>query len=507
MAVDETLWIDKTGWTATADTEAAPAQWAVTEAGNGWLSEAGYPHWIAFDMGAAQTIDQIAFYVQTWIVSQVELYVSDDGITWDSAVATATWGTEGWHYLRFARQTVRHFKIVGLTGQAGETRMNCRFIRAARDHGISHYLWSIVASSTIDVDHPAAYAIDGRIAPVEPWYIVNFWQSTAACPQSLTVDMGQPETFDYLRFWPDRRWIPAPYLVTLEISDDGVSWTAAGDNLWPPVSDEDHYIHLDAPVTTRHFRLTFVSSQQASVTCAELCVGLRVDSEAYKFYRKCRPLACGRIENSESDTGLINYISAGQGGATTQILVWRTSALASYPETVFWAWDLPVDFETLSLSDIVMVVEGSKTPGLTFDTSTAFTISENQVSVQDYFDWVYAWSAESGNWTGYRFTASLMGYLRAQIQAMYSHLYHWNSLLHFKAPGDTATLTVTDHYLYLVYEKTWAEEQEGGGDEGGDEEGGWPGFGANNALLVIDLEEQRPKVGYLDDPEKLPEYD
>lgn len=89
--------LSRTGWTATADSiygtgfEASKALDGSTS--TYWLSGGGaLPHWLYVDMGSAQTFNGVQ-YVPEQNANQpttVEIYVSDDGSTWGSLVATSS---------------------------------------------------------------------------------------------------------------------------------------------------------------------------------------------------------------------------------------------------------------------------------------------------------------------------------------------------------------------------------------------------------------------------------
>jgi len=155
--------LSRAAWSATADSQydatVPPSEAIICPQTKWWLSAATFPHYIAVDMGSAQTFnrvvvdelcDTVARRTLTW-----ELYVSDDGSSWGSAVASGNWTSAptgtiyGVKVISFSAVTKRYFKFVGLTG--GQTYMNIRQITAEyADAAGSHANFPLLISGTYD---------------------------------------------------------------------------------------------------------------------------------------------------------------------------------------------------------------------------------------------------------------------------------------------------------------------------------------------------------------------
>ena len=127
--------LSRVGWTITATSvyDGGPA-YVAAKAIDGntstfWHSFSGYPHSLIVDMGAAQTFNAIQFVPRTDSTrtdpAQVEVYVSDDGSTWGSPVASDVWTSSATtKTLSFASVTKRWLKFTGVTG-ANNAFMAC----------------------------------------------------------------------------------------------------------------------------------------------------------------------------------------------------------------------------------------------------------------------------------------------------------------------------------------------------------------------------------------------
>jgi hypothetical protein len=130
--------LSRAGWTITASsTWDGSGTFAAAKAIDGdtatcWHSGppgGSYPHYFVVDMGSAQTFSALQYVPRQEVYrndpGQVELYVSDDGATWGSAIYTATW-TSGLsaHTIEFATVTKRWFKFIGLNPASGADANN-----------------------------------------------------------------------------------------------------------------------------------------------------------------------------------------------------------------------------------------------------------------------------------------------------------------------------------------------------------------------------------------------
>ena len=134
-------YLSRMGWSITVDT-IWDGSFAGSQAIDGntatcWHSQnlIPYPHYMIVDMGSAQTFNVIQYVARqdfrTSDPAQVALYVSDDGVTWGSPIATDTWVSDiTTKYLAFASVTKRYFKFQGNTGASGTNFMACAEIYA-----------------------------------------------------------------------------------------------------------------------------------------------------------------------------------------------------------------------------------------------------------------------------------------------------------------------------------------------------------------------------------------
>ena len=119
--------LDRKAWTATSN-NGASAQGAVSAPEQGWIdphgSYDGPDHWLsqhlqvgsylAIDMGSVQTFNQIYTSVDHDAVLDYNLYVSEDGVNWGTAISGGTAISTGGHAFApfsFATQQKRYFKI------------------------------------------------------------------------------------------------------------------------------------------------------------------------------------------------------------------------------------------------------------------------------------------------------------------------------------------------------------------------------------------------------------
>lgn len=127
--------LSRTGWTAAAstiwDSSFSAAKALDGDTGTCWNSQAGldYPHSLTIDMGSAQTFNAVQFVPRQDVRAdpyKVEVYVSDDGASWGSPVATDRWISSIFtKTLGFQSQTRRYLKLVGLTGHSLSVSMAC----------------------------------------------------------------------------------------------------------------------------------------------------------------------------------------------------------------------------------------------------------------------------------------------------------------------------------------------------------------------------------------------
>jgi len=230
--------------------------------GNGGGAPTPYPHYLIVDMGSAQTFDAIRFVPRTDSrnsdPAQVALYVSDDGVTWGSPIATATWVQDAADkFLTFAPVTKRYFKLQGNTDASIYGNMACGEIYALSGSASGYSRWrlnvfnisghSVVsladwklydASSTlIPTTSGTASASDSTYGSQNNAFDGNagtFWASAYApspsAPQWLQYQFAAP--VDVASFSLTSRssgeYMQSPDSFALLGSNDGVTWTTVG---------------------------------------------------------------------------------------------------------------------------------------------------------------------------------------------------------------------------------------------------------------------------------------
>ena len=328
--------------------------------------------------------------------------------------------------------------------------------------------WTLTASG--DAAH-LPHLIDDIDYNYGQWFEHNYWADNSS-PPWVAVDMGSAQSMDFVRWQTDTRWGQNPWKVTLYTSDNGVDWTERATALWPS-GTEDQFIYLGIPVTARHFKLEFTGLRAGWAHGDEIWAGLRASGETYKVYWKTYPRQCLGFYVPPLDPGdptsvhypsvpvsalgEIDSLSCSTVSAETAIRIWRTRSLGWFPETVFWDWYAPENLGSLTIESKTLIAVYNHVNASTLGTQVSFQISESVVSIQSYFDFLYAWwiSGAAGDYVAMNDVTTLTA---EELVTMYSHLFHWHSL-NQDSPDhdvDVARLTVSDHYLLLVYSAVYA---------------------------------------------------
>ena len=189
-----------------------------------WASNFEMPCHIIIDMGSDVTFNHVIVDPSndngSRIITSWEVYVSDDGLTWGTAVATGgSFVTQTEHVLYLgASHTKRYFKFRIVT-QAGDTAGCVNEIYVA--NMIPRGSWSATGSSTYS-SYAASKALDGITSSN------NFWASNNEMPCHLIVDMGSAQTFTHLIVDPINSEVTR--VITgweVYVSDDGATWGSA----------------------------------------------------------------------------------------------------------------------------------------------------------------------------------------------------------------------------------------------------------------------------------------
>jgi hypothetical protein len=478
--------LNRTGWTATADSEygTAHAQHTVDTPPDWWTAAyTPYPHWLAVDMKAPVTFDRIDIGWDYYgrFATSIEVYVSNDGINWGSPVVTVAMlsrTVQGPEQIMIPRQTARYLKLVGLAGALGNW-MYIQYIYLWVEQGLNRYGWSATSDSHYDDATDAQKAIDGYS---EQNY-TNFI-SDAGAPQSITVDMGSVQTINYLRVQQASvsSYVPIVWGQTLPTrvqawtSLDNVTWTLAREMVWPAYGTT-HWIEFTSRLA-RYFRFTAtqIGGQYDRLAIAEIWAGQLAPGETYKRYWKAHP----RTLNTHQalGRGSVDYLRITPDGTDpsnrqlskveSKIRLWMTTPLTTdYPEIACSDWDTPTGFADLTLESVSIVTEGSNNGSPEVDIYISGYIKDHLwwggFGDPDLPSWYNGYGlypqlqdlfCTAGSWTH--------GLSPSAIGSFYSNIVPWGST-NQSDPGngdsgnlDCANILITDHYLLVVWETVWA---------------------------------------------------
>jgi hypothetical protein len=180
--------------------------------------------WFQLDLGAAQTFDQLVMTSNTDYARGYQIFVSTDGATWGTAVATGA-GTGATVSASFALQTKRYVRIVQ-TSSTPASWWSLYDLNLWNNNGnpppvpYARTTWVATASTTGGADVPA-HAIDGNTT--------TRWSTGAgqANGQWFQLDMGVAQPFDELVM--DSTGSATDYAHGYQVfaSNDGATWGTA----------------------------------------------------------------------------------------------------------------------------------------------------------------------------------------------------------------------------------------------------------------------------------------
>jgi hypothetical protein len=340
---------------------------------------------------------------------------------------------------------------------------------------LSRVGWTAAASSYYDAATSPDKALDGTDVQNS-----SFWISDANAPQSITIDMGSTQPFNYIKYQPGntRFYDPVfwgqgnPAFVKVYISTNGSTWTLVGTEVWPNEKRVE-YVHFP-PQSARYFKIEIISFDRRDyfrAVLAEVYAGWWDGQGQIKLYRKAHPRFVEDLSpytDPDHDQGETSNVTASNSQAGGKIKIWHTSGLATYPELLFTNWNLPHNWRNIPWETISMVIEGSHTepswPGKVAD----FTLLNQRGSAQDIFDFEYAWYADSnadftpihmgllydmsqGAWEG---LVTLGDSTQKDLNSIWSSIYlwasaGWNAASH--NDEDCGVLNITDHYILFTY--------------------------------------------------------
>lgn len=261
--------IDRSGWTLSASS--TNPSYPVTNAKDAnlstfWASVSGdFPHWISIDMGSAQQWDYLRFIPSSSAFpTTVEVYVSDDGADWGSAVATATWAADTKVKI-IVLAGIENHRYVKLNATAGSAAyLRCVEIYLGLSEITDRNSWVAYATNSYTTYLPALM-LDGSTA--------TFWASSGGYPLAVWFDMGKAHYADTIKHTPRQDgWQDRFGAVTVEASDDGVTWgSALGSDTW--ANDASEKTITFTGISKRWFRLScsaVAAGGRNFGSCAEL---------------------------------------------------------------------------------------------------------------------------------------------------------------------------------------------------------------------------------------------
>jgi len=239
--------LPRTGWTATAsstETGGSPANALDGNATTRWSTGAAQANgqWFRVDMVTAQTFNKVVLDAGTSTGDYprgYQLFVSNDGTNWGSAVATGS-GTTQVTTITFANQTARYIRIVqtgsignwwsiheyNVYGASGPTPTNTPTRTNTPVGPTSTPTNTPVSSTNLALNKPAASSSNEN-ASLTPNLAVDGntgtrWSSAFSDPQWTRIDLGATHTINRVVL----RW-EAAYGKSYQIqtSPDAITWT------------------------------------------------------------------------------------------------------------------------------------------------------------------------------------------------------------------------------------------------------------------------------------------
>jgi hypothetical protein len=220
--------LPRTGWVASASVTGGADTAAKAIDGDGgtrWSSGTAQVNgqYFQVDMGSAQTFDRVVMESGADYARSYQIFVSTDGATWGTAVATGT-GAGTTLTVTFPVQTKRWVRVVQTSATPANWWSIYEFnVWNTNNGGLvpwSRTGWTVTATPTSATDTPAK-AIDG--APATRW--------TSGAPQAnghyFQIDMGVAQAFSQIVM--DSTASAADYARGYQVfgSNDGTNWGTA----------------------------------------------------------------------------------------------------------------------------------------------------------------------------------------------------------------------------------------------------------------------------------------
>jgi fibronectin type 3 domain-containing protein len=258
------LLLARTGWVATASvtggTDVA-AQAIDASATTRWSTGVAQANgqWFQIDLQSAQTFDQLVMASNADYARGYQVFVSSDGATWGTAVATGT-GTTQTISVSFAAQTKRYVRVVQTSTTAGSW-WSIYDLNLWNNHGnpppvaYARTSWTATASSTGGTDTPPK-AIDTTAG--------TRWSSGVgqAPGQWFQIDMGVAQPFVEIVMDSTGSNTDYAHGYQVFVSNDGTNWgsaVASGTPTGPVVT-----VSLSSTQTARYVRVVQTSTTPGS---------------------------------------------------------------------------------------------------------------------------------------------------------------------------------------------------------------------------------------------------
>jgi outer membrane protein assembly factor BamB len=220
--------LDRSGWTLTASVGASPSNTKDGKWNTRWTTgtNAASGQWYKIDLGSTQTFGRIVLD-DTGDGSDYppgyDVYVSSDGATWGSAVASGT-GSAPLTTINFTSQTARYIKVQLNAAAAHWWSIRETFVYTTASTGdtqLARNGWTATASNN---SGSAALAIDSALS--------TRWDTgtNAATGQWFKVDLGTSTVIDRVDFssYTDDNDYPPSYTVAVSTDDVSYSSVASG---------------------------------------------------------------------------------------------------------------------------------------------------------------------------------------------------------------------------------------------------------------------------------------
>jgi RHS repeat-associated protein len=220
--------VPRTGWTATASANPGsdtPDKALDATVGTRWSTSADQApgQFFRVDMQVQETFNQITLDAGSSTGKYprgYEVYVSDDGTNWGSAVATGT-GTTEFISITFPWQWARYIKVVQTATSAGNVwamhELNV-YGQGTALSALSQAPWSATASPT--GPFAPSSAIDANQNGSTYWTTQNLQTNG----QWFKLDMGMPRTFGQLTLFMAPTTDEHPRGYDVHVSNDGTTW-------------------------------------------------------------------------------------------------------------------------------------------------------------------------------------------------------------------------------------------------------------------------------------------